>query len=66
METMAKINSTTHDEYGLKAGAIVSALEKFSTLDSNMDEFGTAEAVSKTLHCRRDITLQDPSICRDR
>ena len=32
MEMMAEFNSTTHDEYGLKAGGIVSALEKFSTL----------------------------------
>lgn len=32
METMAEIHSTTHDEYGLRAGGILSALEKFSTL----------------------------------
>ena len=32
METMSEVNATTHDEYGLKAGGIVAALEKFSTL----------------------------------
>lgn len=32
METMAEIHSTTHDEYGLKVGGILSTLEKFSTL----------------------------------
>ena len=30
MET--EVNATTRDEYGLKAGGIVAALEKFSTL----------------------------------
>ena len=32
METMSEVNATTRDEYGLKAGGIVAALEKFSTL----------------------------------
>ena len=32
METMNEVNATTRDEYGLKAGGIVAALEKFSTL----------------------------------
>ena len=60
METMAEINSTTHDEYGLKAGAILTALEKFGTL------FGlklgrvlsaAAEEVSESLQAK-DTTLQ--------
>ena len=32
METMAEINSTTHDEYGLKAAGMLTSLEKFSIL----------------------------------
>ena len=32
METMKEINHTTHDEYGLKAGGILSLLEKFDML----------------------------------
>ena len=32
METTSEVNATTRDEYGLKAGRIVAALEKFSTL----------------------------------
>ena len=60
METMAEINSTTHDEYGLKAGGIVSALEKFSTLFGlklGHILFGTAEEVSKSSQAK-DTTLQ--------
>ena len=29
---MSEVNATTRDEYGLKAGGILAALEKFSTL----------------------------------
>ena len=55
---MAEVNSTTRDEYGLKAGGIVSALEKFSTLGSSLVIFsGTAEEVSKSLQAK-DTTLQ--------
>ena len=57
---MAEFNSTTHDEYGLKAGGIVSALEKFSTqfgLKLGHILFGTAEEVSKSLQAK-DTTLQ--------
>ena len=60
IETMTEINSTTHDEYGLKAGGIVSALEKFSTLFGlklGHILFGTAEEVSKSLQAK-DTTLQ--------
>ena len=32
IETMEEVHSTTHDEYGMKAGGIVTALEKFDTL----------------------------------
>ena len=50
IETMAEIHSTTHDEYGLRAGGILSALEKFSTLFGlklTYTRFSTAE-VSKS------------------
>ena len=60
MEAMAEINSTTHDEYGLKAGGILSALEKFSTLFGlklGHILFATAEEVSKSLQAK-DTTLQ--------
>ena len=62
METMAEINSTTHNEYGLKAGGIVSTLENFSTLFGlrlGHILFGTAEEVSKSLQAN-DTTLQQP------
>ena len=57
---MAEVNSTTHDEYGLKAGGIVSALEKLNTLFGlklGHILFGTAEEVSKSLQAK-DTTLQ--------
>ena len=60
IEAMAEINSTTHDEYGLKAGGILSALEKFSTLFGlklGRILFTTAEEVSKSLQAK-DTTLQ--------
>ena len=50
METMAEVNSTTHDEYGLKAGGILSA--KCNTLFGlklGYNLFGTAAEVSKGL-----------------
>ena len=64
METMAEINSTTHNKYGFKAGGIVSTLEKFSILFGlklGHIFFGTAEEVSKSLKSlqAKDTTLQE-------
>ena len=61
METMAEINSTTHDEYGLKAGGILTALETFWTLfglQLGHVLFAAAEEVSKSLQAK-DTTLQE-------
>lgn len=60
METMSEVNATTRDEYGLKAGGILAALEKFSTLFGlrlGFLLFATAEEVSKGLQAK-DTTLQ--------
>ena len=60
METMAQINSTAH-EYGLKAGGILSSLEKFSTLFGlklGYTLFSAAEEVSKGLQAK-DLTIQE-------
>ena len=60
METMSEVNATTRDEYGLKAGRILAALEKFSTLFGLRLAFllfATAEEVSKGLQ-DKDTTLQ--------
>ena len=32
MNTLEEINSTTHDEYGMKAAGFLQSLEKFNTL----------------------------------
>ena len=58
METMA---DTTHNSYGLTAGGILSALEKFSTISGlklGYTIFGTAEEVSKGLQAK-DLTIQE-------
>ena len=60
METMSEVNATTRDEYGLKAGGIIAALEKFSTLFGlrlGFLLFATAVEVSKGLQAK-DTTLQ--------
>ena len=57
---MSEVNETTRDEYGLKAGGILAALEKFSTLFGLRLAFllfSTAEEVSKGLQAK-DTTLQ--------
>ena len=64
METMSEVNATTRDEYGLKAGGILAALEKFLTLFGlrlGYLLFATAEEVSKSLQAK-DTTLQQASI----
>lgn len=60
METMGEISATTRDDYRLKAGGILAALEKFLThfgLRLGFLLFATAEEVSKSLQAN-DITLQ--------
>ena len=61
METMSEINSTTRDEYGLRAGGILNAIEKFSMLFGlklSYLLFNTAEVVSKGLQAK-DLTIQE-------
>ena len=61
METMAEINHSTHDEYGLKAAGILASLEKFSTLFGlklGYILFVTAEQVSKNIQ-GKDVIVQE-------
>ena len=55
METMDEVNRTTHDDYGLKAGGVLSSLEKFETLFGLKLAhllFGAAEETSKVLQAK--------------
>ena len=55
IETMEEVHLTTHDEYGLKAGGIVTALEKFYILFGLQLVhllFGCAENTSKVLQAK--------------
>ena len=64
MDTMEEINQTAHDEYGLKAKGIFTAMDKFDTLFGfrlGYLLFGAAEEVSKCLQAK-DISLQEASI----
>jgi hypothetical protein len=61
MDAMEEINHSTHDEYGLKAKGILTAMEKFDTLFGlklGYLLFGAAEEVSKCLQAK-DISLQE-------
>ena len=61
IETMEEINHTTHDEYGLKAGGILSLLEKFDMLFGlklGYLVFGASESLSKSLQAK-DTSLQE-------
>ena len=61
METMKDINVTSHDEYGVKAGGILSSMEKFSTLlgiELDYLVFGAAESLSNTLQ-GKDTSVQE-------
>ena len=52
MDTMDEINQTTHNDYGIKAGGILSLMEKFDTFFSLKLAylmFAAAEEVSRTL-----------------
>eukprot|EP00731_Ephydatia_muelleri_P006208 Em0003g456a len=58
---MEEVHSTTHDEYGLKAGGIVTALEKFDTLfglQLGHLLLGCAENTSKVLQAK-DLLIQE-------
>ena len=61
LELMEEIHCTTHDEYGLKAHGIFSALEKFDTLfglSLGHLLFGASESLSKSLQAK-DTSLQE-------
>ena len=52
METLEEVNHTTRDEYGLKAGGLLAALDKFQTLFGlklGHLIFGASETLSKSL-----------------
>jgi hypothetical protein len=58
---LEEIHATTRDEYGLKAGGLLQALEKFSTLFGlrlSHRLFSAAEQLSLTLQ-KKEIALQD-------
>ncbi|XP_035690920.1 zinc finger MYM-type protein 1-like [Branchiostoma floridae] len=61
MDTMQQVNETTRDEYGLKAGGVLAALEKFGTLFSirlGQLLFFAAETTSTTLQ-KKDLSVQE-------
>ena len=61
MDTMCEVNETTRDEYGLKAGGVLVALENFSTLFGlrlGYLLFGAAEETSKALQAK-DTSVQE-------
>ena len=61
IETLDEVHSTTKDEYGLKAGGIVTALEKFDMffgLQLGHLLFGAAENTSIVLQ-RKNISVQE-------
>ena len=51
METMEEVHTTTRDEYGLKAGGVLAALEIFFGLKLG-HLFGAAEEISKALQAK--------------
>ena len=61
MDTLEEIRTTTHDEYGLKAGGFLHSQEKFNTLFGLRHAhtlFGAAEQVSLALQ-KRNISIQN-------
>jgi hypothetical protein len=61
LEALEKIQQTTRDDHGLKAGGLLHALNQFSTLVGLKLShllYSAAETVSPTLQ-RKHITLQD-------
>ena len=64
METMEDINDNTRDEYGLKAGGILCALEKFETyfsLPFGFLLFSCTESTSKVLQAKY-ISIQEAAL----
>ena len=57
IETMEEVHSTTHDEYGLKAGGIVTTLDTLFGLQLGHLLFGCAENTSKVLQAK-DLLIQ--------
>ena len=58
-EVMEEVNKTTRDEYGLKAGGVLAALDKFSTffgLRLGHLLFSTSEEISKALQSRTPLS----------
>ncbi len=52
METLEEVNHTTRNEYGLKVGGLLAALDKFQTLFGlklGHLIFGASETLSKSL-----------------
>ena len=63
IETLDEVHSTTKDEYGLKAGGIATALERFDMffgLQLGHLLFGSVENTSKVLQ-GKDISVQEAS-----
>ena len=61
LETLEKINQTTHDEYGMKADGILETLLKFQTLFGLQLAyilFGASELLSRGLQAK-DLSLQE-------
>ena len=61
METLHEVHQTTRDEYGLKAGGVLAAMENFSTLFGlrlGHLLFGAAEETSKALQAK-DTSVQE-------
>ena len=58
IEMMEDVHSTTHDEYGLKAGGIVTALDTLFGLQLGHLLFGCAENTSKVLQAK-DLLIQE-------
>ena len=55
MDTLEEVNSTTHNEYGLKASGLLHALEAFSSLFGLKLAhllFSVAEQVSSTMQSK--------------
>lgn len=56
METLEEVNHTTRNEYGLKAGGLLAALDKFQTLFGlklGHLIFGASETLSKSLQGKK-------------
>ena len=64
METLEEVNRTTRDEYGLKAGGLLAALDKFQTLFGLKRGhliFGASETLSKSLQGKKYLSSRGSS-----